>query len=144
MESDWRTYRDQMFSESGSKTFLSELYPLPKKGLDSWPVHYKEIFELSKDDSQEYISLVRKYRFPLLRSLWNEYNPSMTICFGERGWEDFKLLLNIKNEKAERFANEKIQYYKESRVLLTPFFGLGRMSHELIDQIVLIAKDKID
>jgi hypothetical protein len=135
----WQEYREVMFSENVSTFFLTELFPLPKKKFNYWASGYGEIFGLSNNDYEEYVSEVRSKRFPLIYNLWLERKPKHTICFGKSGWDYFIEVFGLKDDKCKSELNSK--YYESKKIILTPFFGNGQMSNELIDNIVLLLKN---
>ncbi len=73
-----------MFSKNNSQFLLTELFPLPKKNYKHWSDKYGEHFGFSSSDKKKYINAVREHRFNMLRDLWKEKRPALTLCFGKR------------------------------------------------------------
>ena len=139
---NWRDYRLKLFSENHSKVFLTELYPLPKNDFKKWGNEYKDIFGFNYNEIDQYKKLMKNYRFPLIKNLWELNKPKCTICFGKECWEDFKELFLLNDEEKIQF--HKFLYYKEKNIILTPFFRFQHFSDkdiniltELINKIVV-------
>lgn len=124
---DWRAYRKQRLFVTGGEAFQTNLYPLGKRSLSSWPDWYEALFGLPS--LKEYRQAVRTRRFCLLRDAHQRYEPILTICFGICGWTDFKEVFALGNEY--ELTTGGCQVYA-SRVVLTPFFSYRFMSSQMI------------
>lgn len=134
LDEDGHNYRNKMFTEENSKFFLTELYPLPKNDLKTWSNEYKEIFGFSSPNDKNYISEVKKHRFPMLFEFWEEKKPELTICFGKGGWNDFIELFSLNVKKFNGFEN--VLYDESKNVFLTLFFGRGYIPEVFLKELV--------
>lgn len=117
-------YRDDELWREGSWIFQSNLYPLGKPNLREWPEHYEPLFGFSEHDRAEYKSAVRKIRFPLIRKFREESKRQATICFGNAGWDDFELLLELDPKNAIQ-TKSQTKTYQDERIMLVTFLGQG-------------------
>ena len=140
---DWTGYRDQILWAEGSGVFQTNLYPLGKPRLDSWEEHYEKTFGFGKNDLAAYQEHVRKTRFPILKEFRDELKPQATICFGSSYAAYFMLMLKLDAAAATTVpegAEKHLKVFDNEKVLITPFFGQGQMSDELVRELVAVLK----
>ena len=129
----WKEYRNGKLLQAHDIVFQANLFPLGKKSdAGGWPTHYKKLFGLGKEDRAEYEHIVRRDRFPLLRSAWQNDAPVITVCFGLGKWDLFEELLRPSGA-SKAFDNCKV--YEKSGIVLTPFFKYRFMPHSLIHKL---------
>ena len=133
-------YRKKMFNENYSYFFLTELFPLPKPKLSTWPKQYADLFGFGQSDYYEYISAVRSRRFPPIYRNWIEKKPNLTICFGISYRYEFINLLQLGHIQFECLHGDRILYYPGENVLLCPFFN----SRYFKDDDKMVVKELID
>jgi hypothetical protein len=126
----------------GTKTgnhFLCEFYPLPKKGLGCWPVEFEPLYP----NESKYYEIIAPKRFSLLLDqISHSEKLRLIICYN-------KAILNVPGLKdiiedpIETFiGTEKYVLYnlkaknKNVKLLITPFFGNGRISYNGIAKVV--------
>jgi hypothetical protein len=135
---NWKVYQNRFLMQKGSGVFQTNIYPLGKKKVGDWPKYYKKLFGYGAENTKEYESVVRKERFPLIRSFWRKSNPPLTICFGIESWGDFESLFEIEGEK---YTEENgIRIYADKRIMLTPFFDNRKIPNAMISRIAGIAR----
>ncbi len=128
-------HRDShLFQDDGS--FFTNLYVFPQPSHRSFPPFMRDLGFTSLED---YWATMREYRFPMLQKFWGERPRAYTICFGEDDGFRYLFRLNGK-ESDESLADGQIQYFKQERVFLSPFFGLrglgkGALKLSAVDEI---------
>ena len=115
------------------------LFPLGKPRVSHWPTYYNELFSIFSVDN--YIDYVKKTRFKMLRDFWGKYQPRTTVCFGISFLKEFKDVLNLSDSEEIIFKEEKIHFYPQERVLITPFFGYRQLKSKSLMKIIEITKD---
>lgn len=128
--SDWKYYRDHCLFSEGGRTFQTNLYPLGKPSLRSWPEKYHTLFGM--DSAERYYKSAQQDRFPLLGTAHAKYRPRITICFGRTGWDSFQKIFSLGEEFGEEIVGCRIY---PSNVVLTPFFSYRVMPHRIIDAL---------
>lgn len=126
---------------SGSGVFQANLYPLGKPRLSQWPPHYQHLFGLGPTDHERYKLIVRKKRFPMIRSFHERSQPQATICFGKTCWTEFEDLFDLWEGPADPNSNGDLRSYADRRIVLAPFLGVGQMSDILANRIVARLSD---
>jgi hypothetical protein len=125
----------------GSGVFQANLYPLGKPRLSQWPAHYQQLFGLGPADQERYKLIVRKRRFPLIRSFHQRARPQATICFGKTCWNEFEDLFDLWEGPADPESDDNLRSYAARRILLVPFLGVGQMSDVLARRIIARLSD---
>jgi hypothetical protein len=133
---DWREYFNGHLWYAGSQVFHSNLYPLGKPNLRTWPAHYEELFGFANNQRDSYKREVQNLRFPLIRQCRLDSAPAATICFGRTCWEHFRALLEIDSKSDKMVMNGRIEIYSDARVMLVPFFGNGHILDSDVAEIV--------
>jgi len=90
--SDALDYQRCHLGVTGGKTFLTELLPLPKKGIRpcDWPVLYSR--EFGFQSLEDYRARVLPCRLEMLRALVERYSPPAIVCYGKASWGDYEKL----------------------------------------------------
>jgi hypothetical protein len=135
-QTDWREYLCSRLWFAGSRVFHSNLYPLGKSNLGTWPAKYEKLFGFAKNQRDAYYRDVRERRFPLIRQFRHDSAPAATICFGRTGWEDFRALLALDPKSAEMNMEGRIEIYSNDHVMLVPFFGNAQVRDSDVDRII--------
>jgi hypothetical protein len=136
---NWKEYRDNRLLQADSNEFQMNLFPLGKPRVSNWPTHYNELFSIPSIDI--YIDHVKTTRFKMLKGYWDKYKPRVTICFGSSFLNEFKLLFNLSDSEEILFKEEKIYFYPQERVLITPFFDYRQLKSKGLMKIIEIIKD---
>jgi hypothetical protein len=138
-DKEWESYRNTKLFTEGSEAFQGNLYPLEKKSIDAWPTNYENLFGLNKDKYYELMSNKETGRFAFIRTKRSTYKKPLTICFGKSFWPEFRKCFNLDNMS---FKNQDLFcFYKEERIILTPFFwygGKSGMTNERIEKLIEI------
>jgi len=111
--------------QPGDGSFFTNAYMLPRPSFDAdLTPHMREIGFTS---IEQYKKTVEIYRFDMLRKLWKAQKRAFAICFGTSAWPAYRKLLNLEHMQPEKITVQKtaaeVQFYEESGVFLTPFFG---------------------
>ncbi|MEI7948436.1 MAG: hypothetical protein WCJ02_17175 [bacterium] len=133
---DYTNWKKYLFNSAHENTYFQmNLYPLGRPQNESWPAGYEELFGIgdSSIDQEAYESWITTVRLRLLRAFWAEHcHRKVTICFGEGEdgsyWEKDRLLFGLSGNGDLLNNRPKVIYYHEQKVVLTPFFGNGRIS----------------
>ena len=131
---DWRDkelakqYVRSQLGRSGGKTFLTELSPIP-----SAKSHDKKWMSLFMRHDPALATKLKLRRETLLRKL-EAGVPSLVICYG-RGRESSRKFAELLAVKWEPLLSE-ISVAQNRKCLLLPFFGLGQMSHKIIQALL--------
>lgn len=94
-------YARKRLWRKGSRVFHSNIFPLAKPAVSSWPKEYKDTFGFGEGDLKIYYEQVKTHRFPLLRELKRIHNPAMVICFGKGSWPSFKKAFELERQKVD-------------------------------------------
>jgi hypothetical protein len=133
-------YRDKVMFKKDGGVFQANLYPLGKPTVKTWPGYYKQVFGYGESEIERYKKDVRQTRFPELRKFWEQYSPSITICFGSTFWSDYKKLFCLDAEPDEILDSGYMEIFRRGKrvIYLTPFFSYRRhcMPKERIDKLV--------
>lgn len=139
-ESGHLRFRNEQLAE---KMFHMNRYSLPKKTKKTpLPPQYKEMFGYGQDNFNEYIEEVRNKRFPVLFEFWKKRpKGAVTICFGEGYFQDDHVtLFDLKSTRSEIIVKDKVIFYPDARVFVTPFFGrAGKnviLAYNVLDPII--------
>lgn len=127
-------YRNtKLLTETGD-TFQLNLYPIGKPSLRAWNKrNYSALFEF--ETPQAYYKYVCEPpngafdRFAMLYEEWGKPPHHITVCFGKKGWDDFKKLLKISSSPIK--ANKWYQIY-DSGIIFCPFFFGPQMGKDRI------------
>lgn len=134
---------DNLFTENGL-AFQMNLYPLGRENTREITIDFTEPERFNLNSYEDYRRRVMEERFPLLRDFWvnNNDNFAITICFGSDYWEDYKNLFGIVRE-ADR-NNDYYKYYRNERILLTPFFksGNGALNNDLMLELFEVIREE--
>jgi len=132
-------YRKKIFSQDYNYFFLTNLFPLPRPNTNSWPSEYEEYFGIKEFNCNKYLSMVRSYRYKLIYNKWKSCGPKITICYSSTFYHEFIHLLNLGHSKYECLLENKIYFYPDENVLLTPFFNNMNINKRTFD----IIKEKL-
>jgi hypothetical protein len=107
-------------------TFLTELSPIPasRTTQPDW------ITKFAKLDDKLTVKIEK--RKEKLKQLLKESAPHLIICYGRKKVDEFARVLDIEWEP----VSNKISKSHESKCLLLPFFGQGRMSRSVIEDLI--------
>jgi len=120
-DKEWKAYRDEKLFTKGSDAFQGNLYPLGKKGIDTWPADYKHLFGLDRSDYYELMLKERTGRFAVIRQTRKTYCEPLIICFGSSFWSEFISCFDLGNMPFN--DQDLFRVYSEEKMILTPFFG---------------------
>ena len=110
---------------SDGQTFLTELSPIPAgKASD------KKWMTLLSTLDPELDSKIRQRKCKLKKAL-KENHHSLVICYGKRA-DEFAELLEIEWHA----VSPKVSRSQNAKHLLLPFFGQGRMSFSVIEELL--------
>ncbi len=129
---DLETYQTTQMCHRADVAGLMNLFPLPKKSIDSWP--YKA---LTREQYQEWLFCNLHERYAAIRhELSRMPNLKATICFGSTNWQDFINCLSLSWEKYTE--KDGVRIYAPRRIVLTLFFQYryGTISDDKIPRIV--------
>jgi|GEM_PF-1310757 len=132
-------YRNNKLLQKGSRVFLAELYPLGKKSVKE---NHQHLHKFGIKNYNEYIDIIKKYRYDIVYNYWLKSKPLITICFGKNYWDEFNRLFKLSREQSELILKNKFCFYKYKKIVLTPFFGHGAISYHDIIQLAQIIKEK--
>jgi hypothetical protein len=136
---NWKEYRDNRLLQADSNEFQMNLFPLGKPRVSNWPTHYNELFSIPSIDI--YLDHVKATRFKMLNAFWVKYHPRTTICFGTSFLNDFKAVFNLSDSEEILYKEEKIYFYPQERILITPFFDYRQLKSKGLMKIIEIIKD---
>lgn len=142
-DENWKSYKNDNLLQQNSNEFQMNLYPLGKKSTSLWPMEYNNIFLFKS--YQEYLNIVKKERFPMLKEYWEDKNPQITICFGISFLQDFKELFDLNDSKEVIQKEASIFYYPTEKIIITPFFdnrNMGWKRINLVKKILTTLKNK--
>lgn len=130
--SGWRNterakeYIRSQLGRSTGETFLTELSPIPSPNAkdQAWMRWFRER-DLQLDTKM-------KQRQEALRRVLEVKPPPLVICYGSSRADAFAELLGTEWLP----ACDKVYKSSDSRCLLLPFFGHGRMSHSVIEGLL--------
>jgi len=128
---DWRdpiaakNYVRLVLGRTNGETFLTELSPIPSKTAADRPL-LRWLAEMTPT-LEDKLAKRRKH----LRELMSMSPASMVVCYGLGRAADFAEFLEIDWEP----VNEKIRRSHDGRCWLLPFFGLGRMSNSVVEEL---------
>ena len=111
---------------SNGDTFMTELSPIPAGDTKdkTWMTLFQQL-------DPELDSKIKQRKRELKRIL-KEYAPPLVICYGSTRADDFADLLNVEWQSVCAGVCASL----DSRRLLLPFFGNGRMSHSVIQDLL--------
>ena len=120
----------------GSRVFHTNLYPLARYSVASWPDYFETLFGVAS--AEVYRQAVHAQRFAKLRGARKQAAPQAIVCFGKAFWPEFAALLGLDPESARFEAEGKLKCYDAEKVICTPFFGYWHMKSSLADVIATI------
>lgn len=126
--SDWSDFRRNSLYRRGSRVFLSNLWPVPKKDADGpHPEHHRRLFpELVSENHQRREDLPRSVRWPALRQFIGEKRPSGIVCFGKGSHAQFCEALMLQESLPVRQSECAVSYkLGDIPVHLTRHFAKG-------------------
>jgi hypothetical protein len=108
------------------ETFLTELSPVPSARTSDkkWSNYFKQYGSASLIEERQ----------RTLRKLLAENQPQLVICYGKAYGSQFSHLLQINWEPVQ--TNASISKSMDSKCVLLPFFGNGRMSGSVIEALL--------
>jgi hypothetical protein len=116
-----KTYVREKLGRRGGHTFLTELSPLPRRGLND--PRRTDLFDASEPEIATSIVL-RRLR---IRDLFEKNRPRLVVCYGSKR-KAFSDLLGISTLPA---YEGKIEKTEDGRVLFLPFLGNGQFPKSL-------------
>jgi hypothetical protein len=113
---DLEDYQMNKMCHQNDVTGLINLFPLPKKSIDTWAYT-----ALTREQYQEWLFYHLHDRYAAIRNVQSIMpNRKATICFGSRFWQDF---INCFKLSWEKFTEtDGIRIYSDKQIVLTPFF----------------------
>ncbi len=132
------------------KTLLTELYPIPCQDFNTWGTKGKTYHKIIPQykSKKEYLKTVLPRRKKIFDELIKseEFSATIIICYGKTNWNHFKEFfkhfevnfqdMNVSKECKIGLLN------KATKVLLTPFFGRGYISYQVLDEIINEIKEE--
>ena len=152
-----RKYQSDFLGTKKGKTILTEIYPIPCPSFDKWDKwQYKgELYTklISKYSSKkEYQEEIEEKRISILSNIIKSNNgvAKAIICYGKSSWKIFKKVfkgIEFKNSKYDmksKKSGKSNSYHFEvgelpnqnTKIILTPFFGNGAMSDDLMEKLL--------
>lgn len=138
-EIQYDEYRNKMFSKDFQYFFLTNLFPLPKPNINTWPPKYIKYFKINDFNYDKFLSIVRSYRYKIIYETWKLNRPKLTICFSSTFYHEFIHLLNLGHSRYDCLLGNKVYFYPDENVLLTPFFD----NKNIDDRVKNIIKEKL-
>lgn len=77
-----RKYQSEQLGRREGETFLTEVLPLPKRRAHEWP--YESLWPTREQYEEE----IRPERLQMLRSLYEQWKPALTFCYGIANWRN--------------------------------------------------------
>lgn len=130
---DGEKFYYERLGQEGTRTFISNLYPVACRGDKSWPPEYFNLFGFrTKKELRLYVENTTK-RFQMLR----EYaRGSVVVCHGKTHWITFKKAFFPQgNFKPTALGDCNIEHSDDYQVILVPFLGHGHISYEKCKEI---------
>ncbi len=121
-----REHMGRNLLQPGDGSLFTNAYMLPRPNFNA-PLtpHMKEIGFTS---IEQYKETVEKYRFDMLRKFWKDSKRAFAVCFGKDAWPAYRKLFNVEHVQPETITvantTAEVQFYRDTGVFLTPFFGL--------------------
>jgi hypothetical protein len=113
---DLEAYQTTQMCHQGDVAGLMNLFPLPKKSIETWPYR-----SLTREQYQEWLFYHLPDRYAEIRQTRSAMpNLKATICFGRDFWQDFINCFNLSWDDYEE--KEGVRVYKTRKFVFTPFF----------------------
>ncbi len=125
---------------SASETFLTELLPLPKRSAKDWPNLYKVLMGYSR--RQDYESEELRPRIKTLSQIIAEKKPEYLLCYGESNYDSYKKIIEVASEQWKTIPETRfeIAYTNDTKVILSPFMGNGRVGYKSFSMLIAYMK----
>lgn len=152
-----RKYQSDFLGTEKGKTILAEIYPIPCPSFDKkdkWQyngVSYAELIP-KYNSKKEYQEKIEEKRINILNNIIKSNNGAVKaiICYGASRWKIFKkvfksvefkrLRYELKSKKSGKYNPYYFEVGKLSnqntKIILTPFFGNGAMSDDLMEKLI--------
>lgn len=128
-------------------TLLTEIYPIPCERYNIWGTKSEPYnkFIPQYNSKNEYRIKVLKQRKKIIQQVINSdlFSAKVIICYGKAGWPEFKKFFGyfkVKFDVMKSCSSCMIGFLNDNvPVILTPFFGQGQMTYEILEKL----KDEI-
>jgi hypothetical protein len=128
-ESDWsdresaKKYVRLSLGRSEGETFLTELSPIPAHNTVDGEKWWNRFIQLDPE-----LSSHLSRRQERLSQMLRQSPPHLVVCYGRGSADKFATLLDVDWQPVSPMIHKS----PDSRCLLLPFFGNGRMSHDVV------------
>ncbi|HIN14706.1 MAG TPA: hypothetical protein EYM69_03590 [Dehalococcoidia bacterium] len=135
-----RAYQSTKLGRLNGETYLTEVLPLPKKGINDWP--YGDFF----DSPEDYFERIFPDQLMSIRSDYGSANPKpqFVFCYGKSYWDRHPQVFELID--FESTLDGSIQWGRNETTvfLLTNFFDYSRMgfTENFVDRLREFALSK--
>ena len=135
-----RSYQSTKLGRLNGETYLTEVLPLPKKGINDWP--YGDFF----DSPEDYFERIFPDQLMSIRSDYGSANPKpqFVFCYGKSYWDRHRQVFELIDFESTLDGSIQWDRNETTVFLLTNFFDYGRMgfNENFVDRLREFALSK--
>ena len=122
--------------QGNAQTFLTELFPLPKRRANEWPLFYQD--KMQFQTRQEYEKEIIFKRKQVLKQMIQDHHPKYLLCYDGSNFDHYKDLVEVHRDNWMPLDDTKFEIASTNKtcIILSPFMGNGRVGFKSFTRLI--------